>query len=147
MGVRHALMFQIPLSSAQDAPVQKLPRMIRTMEGPFAPGYPKTTFQRHVVTRCECCTWVVWPQFSSCELPCPRGGKWTETHSWHLCDWCGAMRCDPVPVMRKTTAVQQCVCDFQNGERGWWAAQADAVARAPRQLTVQEYLALPPTTQ
>lgn len=115
--------------------------MIRRLEGPFAPGYPKTTFQPHVATRCERCTWVVWPQFASCELPCPRARGWETNLVWHLCDWCGAMRCDPAPVMLKTQAVQPCVCEYSDGKRGWAAAQADASQRAPRQLTVHEYTA------
>ena len=140
-------MFNIPLSTDPCPNKQDMPKMVRKLEGPFAPGYPKHTYMPHRRTRCERCTCFVWPQFAACELPCPRARGWETNLVWHLCDWCGAMRCDPTPVMRKTAAVQQCVCDFQNGERGWWAAQADAVARAPRQLTVQEYLALPPTTQ
>jgi hypothetical protein len=65
----------------------------------------------------------------------------TTNCSWHLCDWCGAMRCDPAPVMRKTQAVQSCVCEYPDGERGWRAAQEDAAARAPRQWTLREYTA------
>jgi len=51
------------------------------------------------------------------------------------------MRCDPVPVMKKKDVVQPCICEYADGERGWRVAQVDAARRAPRQLTVQEYMA------
>ena len=140
-------MFHIPLSSQPSGPVQGLPQMI---EKKIGPAYPK----KHLVTRCEKCTQVVWPQFSWCEFPCPHAG--TSAVGWQLCVFCGAMRCDALPVIVKPLppghsppehpstehppALQPCICMYPAGERGWLAAQAGAARRAPRSLTLHEYM-------
>jgi hypothetical protein len=105
--------------------------------------------KRHVATRCEKCTHVVWPQFSWCEFPCPRAG--TSPVGWQLCVFCGAMRCDALPVIVKPLPsghpstehpppFQPCICVYPGGERSWRVAQADAARRAPRSLTLHEYM-------
>ena len=132
-------MFEASLSDARDAPVQRHPPMVVKQTGP---GYPMDKLAPHRPTRCERCTLVVRPQFSWCELPCPRAG--TSPLGWQLCVSCGTMRCDPVPVMRKTHTIQPCICEYPGGERAWDAAQADGARRAPRQLTLSEYKALKP---
>ena len=82
----------------------------------------------HRATRCERCTLVVWPQFPWCEHPCPRGGTWA-CGRWQVCYTCGAMRCDPAPVMVKTQSLQPCICEYPNGERSWRLSQAAASTR------------------
>ena len=74
-----------------------------------------------------------------------------------MCVFCGAMRCDAVPVIVKQflppelppkehpltqhpPALQPCRCMYPAGERSWLAAQADAARRAPRSLTLYEYM-------
>lgn len=76
----------------------------------------------HVETHCEHCTVAVWCQFPWCELPCPRGGT-QAIGRWHLCYTCGAMRCDPAPVMKKTECLQPCICGYPNGVRDWMEHQ------------------------
>ena len=127
----------IPLSTDPAPNKQNMPAMITKAVGP---GYPKHRLTPHRPTRCERCSQFVWPHFSWCELPCPRGG--TSSACWQVCVFCGAMRCDVAPVFVAKTSFQPCVCAYPDGERGWRAAQADAAARAPRQLTQREYLAL-----
>ena len=95
------------------------------------PRFPKVELTANRKTRCEACTLIVSPQFAWCELPCPRAGTWA-CGRWNLCIWCGAMRCDPAPVMQKTQALQPCICDFPNGERGWLLAQAAIATRWTR---------------
>ena len=75
----------------------------------------------HRETRCEICYYIIWPQFSWCELPCPRAG--TSPVGWQLCNTCGAMRCDPAPVMAKTECLQPCICSYPNGVRDWMEHQ------------------------
>lgn len=120
----------------------KMPPMIEKKTGP---GYPKHNLVKHRPTRCERCTHVVWPQFSWCELPCARGG--TSPVGWQVCVFCGAMRCDALPVIvakpppappRPPPSFQSCLCEYPAGERGWEAAQADAARRAPRGLMLHE---------
>ena len=120
-------MFGIPLSDDPTPNKQQHPPMIRKETGP---GYPKEKLVANRKTRCERCAFIVWQQFSWCELPCARGG--VSPACWQVCVFCGAMRCDPPPVMRNTQPLQPCICDYPNGERGWSAAQAGAAARCTR---------------
>ena len=142
---RTSPVFHIPLSSQPSGPMQDLPQMIEKKTGP---DYLK----KHVVTRCEKCTHVVWPQFSWCEIPCPRAGA--SPVGWQLCVFCGAMRCDALPVIAKPLLpgpppseppppeppppFQPCICEYPGGERSWMTAQSDAARRAPRSLTLHE---------
>jgi len=120
-------MFQIPLSDDPVPNKQQLPPMIRKETGP---GYPKHALVANRKTRCERCAFVVWQQFPFCERPCPRGDLASAT-CWHVCIFCGAMRYDPLPVMRDTRPLQPCICDHK-GRDGWGAAQAAATARCTK---------------
>jgi len=97
----------------------------------------------HRETRCELCYYTVWPQFSWCELPCPRAG--TSPVGWQLCNTCGAMRCDPLPVMCERDeeghpvdpplpppSLQHCMCTFPAGPACWGANQRVAKERWQR---------------
>ena len=130
-------MFNIPLSDESGGPTQQFPPMIHKVTGP---GYPKEKLIANRKTRCEVCTHVVDPQFSWCELPCPRAG--TAPVGWQTCIFCGTMRCDPLPVMLDAQSpdeppmppppVQQCMCTYEKGKRFWEANQRVAEGRNER---------------
>ncbi|MBD39684.1 MAG: hypothetical protein CMB11_04775 [Euryarchaeota archaeon] len=122
-------MFNCPLSNESVANRQRFPPMVQQVAGL---GYPKPALIANRKTRCELCNLVVWQQFSWCELPCPRGG--VSPACWNVCIFCGAMRCDPPPVIRDTRSLQPCICDYPSGERGWLDAQAKAAVRCARSV-------------
>ena len=125
-------MFNIPLSDASDGPQQRHSPMICKLTGP---GYPKEKLVENRETRCEVCAQVVLHQFSWCELPCPRAG--TSPVGWHICIFCGTLRCDPLPGFvvldaqgkpveppRPPPPLQLCACTYNGGEQAWEEKQA-----------------------
>ncbi len=101
----------------------------------IAPEPPGACSVEPLETYCLNCCRVIWCQFPRCSPECeasrdPQG-------FWRSCTTCGAMRCDPAPVMTNQETVQACLCDDKDA---WYDDQREAAAHAPVDDGVEDYL-------